>query len=194
MDYIYKNIKINESKDKKSTVEYYDEDTFNIINELMDDDFQLFQYKKYLSYDEFVNNFSKDKAAMNIKNKTSATNIYKEFKILNSNNDKIEKIDNEIAGFLENMFNGIEIMLRIDKTNLYFHDTKSHVLKLFKDKQEILNASKKMGSVLEIETSMINNNNDMKKNKNKCEQCNFLSYNNCALHCHNISHFYSNEE
>jgi len=194
LDYIYKNIKINESNDKKSTTEYYNEETFNIVNELMNDDFQLFQYKKYLSYDEFVNNFLKNKADISYKNKTSITNIYKDFKLLNSNNDKIEKIDNEITGFLENMFTGLEAMLRIDKDNSYFHDTKDYVLKLFKNKKEILDVYKKLPSVLEIETSMINNNNDMKKNKHKCEKCNFLSYNNYALYCHNINHFYSNKE
>jgi len=187
MDYIYDNIKINQSKKKNNTIDYYDEETFIIVNELMNDDFETFKYKKYSNYSEFCSEFKKDKDEIKQKNNISLTNIYKEFKILNSNNEEIVKIEAEINDYFSKIFRNLELMLRISENNIFFHDSKNVILKLFNKKKELMTVSKKIDSGNELENKMIKGNDSMKKIKNKCNICEFFSYQDYAMECHKRS-------
>ena len=188
MDYIYKNVKINVSENKKKIMDYYDEDTFNIVNELMNEDFTAFNYKKFETYNDFINGFIQNKEEIDIQNKTSLTNIYKEFKILNSNNDKLQKIDDELSRYFSNVFTNLELMLRITETNYFFHDTKKDILKLLEEKREIMVVSKKIESGTDLEIKMMNGNGLMKKdeNTNICDKCGFVTFNKYAMDCHKL--------
>jgi hypothetical protein len=184
MDYIYDNKKINESKDKKPTPDYYDEETFDIVNQLMDEDFKTFGYKKYATYDEFTRDFGKDKSALTKKNKQSRTNIYTQYKILHQNEDAILKLEDEMVERYENMFTQLELMLRISLTNSFFHDTKAYLMKVYAKKKEIMELSKRIDSGNEIVTNLKEGNEEMKKDKHTCSVCGFTAYHKHALECH----------
>ena len=184
MDYIYDNKKINESKDKKSTPDYYDEETFDIVNQLMDEDFTTFGYKKYATYEEFTRDFGKDKSVLSKKNKQSRTNIYTQYKIVHQNEEAVLKLEDEIAERYNNMFTQLEVMLRISLTNSFFHDTKAHVLKLYAKKKEHMELSKRIDSGKEIVMNLKEGNEEMKKDKQTCSECGFTAYHKYALECH----------
>ena len=53
-------IKVNESNYEKDIAEYFDEKSFYFVNEFFKEDFEAFHYKKYDTFDEFKENYSKD--------------------------------------------------------------------------------------------------------------------------------------
>jgi hypothetical protein len=185
VDYIYDNKKINETKDKKPTPNYYDEETFNIVNKLMDEDFMTFGYKKYATYDKFIRDYEKDKTAISKKNKQSRTDIYTQYKTLHQNEDAILKLEDEMLERYENMFTQLELMLRISPTNSFFHDTKAYLMKLYAKKKEIMELSKRIDSGNEIVTNLKEGNEEMKKDKQTCSVCGFTAYHKYAIECHN---------
>jgi hypothetical protein len=58
---IYNNIKCNLSRTSKTIIDDCDYDSFLFINEYFKDDFEMFGYKKYETYEEFKLNFTNDK-------------------------------------------------------------------------------------------------------------------------------------
>jgi len=52
--------KHNESEYEKSISEYFDEQTFNFVNDFFKKDFEAFGYKRYDTFEEFKENYEKD--------------------------------------------------------------------------------------------------------------------------------------
>jgi len=95
---IYLNLKANSNDSlKKKITDEINEETFIFINKYFEKDFDIFDYKKYDSYEEFINNYSKEnEVSIAETNISSYTKLYKELEIinynLNSKNNLIEKL------------------------------------------------------------------------------------------------------
>jgi hypothetical protein len=183
IDYLYNKLKINNSTYTKHIVEYYNEDSFNFINNFMSEDFDTFGYKKYNNYSDFCENFQKDKEKIINSNELTMNNLFRLSKISRYNSEKINGLDLEITGCIKNVFNNLELTYNIDENNIYFHTLKNEVLGLFDKRNELFNDVKTIDAGKLIDMCFMQNKDDLLA----CEHCGFKFFSEYSMKCH-ISH------
>lgn len=191
--------KHNESKYEKEISEYYNEESFEFVNNFFEKDFEIFEYEKYNNFEEFKNKFldiSTNKTTINIDVISDENNCFQKLEIIED--VKIEKTFYELLNLYNNI-NCDDIQNKnIDIIQLIINEFKkisiyktNDIIKVINNEINILfdlyNKNKKNNIMLL--KKIMNSNCEFKKNKLKlnikyCKKCGFKSYNELAYKSH----------
>lgn len=156
---LYKNNRNNVSYQSKSIIDVCDEETFLFINHYFADDFEIFGYKKYDSYNDFKLNFMNDKNNYtNIHNKTCdefCKNIIK----LNYYNTILYKLNESYNKIMD-----------IDDINIITIENSTLIKKITND-------------IKMIESIILDKDADIKT----CKFCNYTTYNFLSHYAHSLT-------
>jgi ribosomal protein S27AE len=177
-DNIQNNRIINQSKMDRPFYEYYDEASFQFVNEWFVQDFKTFQIKRFHTLEAMQSNYKTHPLNVN-----RPTELYKQMQLNQLYNcgklkESIQTLETEYANYFKN----IKLFYGIKDDDYHFNHGKTIMLEIIRDSQtrvkKIMALPQFEGVIKYIEAT----NDDFKRKRKKCKLCGNHASQNLLAH------------
>jgi hypothetical protein len=168
---------LNKSKRDKPFYEYYNEASFQFVNEWFTKDFWTFHLKKFRTLMEMQYYYKKSNDEL-VKHSAELHKRFMLFKIYKTVNliSQIENLENQHQNFIDNL----KIIHKIKSNDVYFNDVTSKICDTIENiKREALEHKSFINIAAKYEKCSA-----FKKSKLKCKTCGYITENSLANKAH----------
>lgn len=183
LEVLYNECKMNESVSLNINIgKEYNEESFLFVNEYFSKDFDVFGYKKFDTYSEFVQYYTNKPTILKPADKTQLT-IHKELQLMQYNNTLQQLMIQDYENIIKYLFEGIQEYAKVPEIVCEVNKLKNETIYLFDKKSEFQKKNKKIYKSLH-KYNLDKNKIFIAANVSHCEKCGLVARTAFTLQCH----------